>query len=101
MGGEECSRTPYFGAPLSTLASEFAQREAIPLTQKLGGSMKKSVLVAAAALTADVYDPKSEPRKYDVALPFSRTVNLTPKSGDLFQIVGVGKGNAQPVAELR
>jgi hypothetical protein len=28
-----------------------------------------------------------------VALTFSRTGNLTPKSGDMFQIVGVGKGN--------
>jgi Mycobacterium membrane protein len=49
-----------------------------------------------SALTIDIYDPNPESRLYNQPLPFSRSVNLTPQSGDLFQIVAVPEGTTQP-----
>jgi hypothetical protein len=51
---------------------------------------------SGTALTIDIYDPNPEARLYNQPLPFSRSVNLTPKSGDLFQIVAVPNGATQP-----
>ncbi len=48
------------------------------------------------ALTIDIYDPNPEARLYNQPLPFSRSVNVTPNSGDLFQIIAVPKGTTQP-----
>ncbi|MHA7666149.1 MmpS family transport accessory protein [Mycolicibacterium sp. HS_4_1] len=55
-----------------------------------------SVTGTGTASTIDTYDPKAEPRLHDVALPFSSTVAVSPKSGDLFELVVVGKGDSRP-----
>ena len=48
------------------------------------------------AVTIDIYDPNPESRLYNQPLPLSRSVNLAPASGDLFQIVAVPDGTTQP-----
>ncbi len=51
---------------------------------------------AGTALTIDLYDPNAEPRLYNVALPYSRSVAAAPQSGQLYQIVAIGKDTAKP-----
>jgi hypothetical protein len=64
----------------------------------------KTVVVEAGghgtALTIDIYDPKAEPRLYNQALPYSRSITETINSGDLFQIVVMGKGTESPSCRI-
>jgi hypothetical protein len=48
------------------------------------------------ARSIDVYDPDAEPRQYDVALPFTHSRSGGAKSGQLYEIVVLGKDGAQP-----
>jgi hypothetical protein len=66
-----------------------------PLPQQQSDNLTLELTGTGTALTVDVYDPKAEPRKYNLPLPYSHTVPNTAKSGDLIQIVGVGKGDTQ------
>jgi hypothetical protein len=59
------------------------------------GTVVIEVTGTGTANTIDIYDPQGEPRKYGVPLPFSRTVNSSPKSGDLLEVVGEGKGDTK------
>jgi hypothetical protein len=64
-------------------------------------SVQLGLTGGGTAGTIDISDPANEPRQYDVPLPFTRTLNQTPKSGDLYQIVGVGKDGANPGCQIK
>lgn len=57
------------------------------------GTVSLKLTGSGTANTIDVYDPTAEARRYDVALPYERSVNVSPRSGDLYEIVGLGKGS--------
>jgi hypothetical protein len=48
------------------------------------------------ASTIDVYDPNAVPRQYNAALPYAHSVGAAPKSGQLYEIVVLGKDGATP-----
>ena len=74
-----------------------ASRKATGLSQQGPAPQAGLVLLkltgSGTANTIDVYDPTAEARRYNVALPYERSVSVSPKSGDLYQIVGLGKGD--------
>jgi hypothetical protein len=77
-------------------ATAFATVGVAPASASPPETVTLSATGSGQALTIDIYDPNAEPRMYNVPLPFSRTVNKAVNSGDLFQIVAVPKGTAQP-----
>lgn len=73
-----------FGSESATATASPAPNDTVTL----------KALGEGTASTIDIYDPVAEPRKYDVPLPFSRSVPML-KSGELYQIVVLGKGDTR------
>jgi hypothetical protein len=61
-----------------------------------GNAVTLQATGGGTATTIDVDDPSSLPRQYDVALPYAHSHAGAPQSGQLYQIVAVGKGSAHP-----
>lgn len=76
-------------AAVSRKASGESQQGAAPQA----GVVSLKISGIGTANTIDVYDPTAEARRYDVALPYVRSVSSSPKSGDLYEIVGLGKAD--------
>jgi hypothetical protein len=67
-----------------------------PAPQASNDTVALQVTGGGRASTIDVYDPQAQPRQYDVALPYTHSRPGGAKSGQLYEIVVLGKDGAQP-----